>query len=131
MCGSWFVSLALVAMLKMTFEPGLETSFLALWSGIFSAVTCCIFVLPLVTVFSRRVQLRFFYLVALFSFGWDALVMRWFFRAWPWSLWFHESGFLLPVWFGEFTCVALAIYFTVLWRGARAGGRVVRPSGSI
>ncbi len=131
MCSSWLVSLALLAMLKVTFEPGLEIPFLASWSGIFSAVTFCIFVVPLVTVFSRRVQLRFFYLVVLCSFGWDALVMRWFFQEWPWTIWFHESGFLFLAWFGEFTCVALAIYFAMLWRGAHAGARAVRQSRPI
>ena len=119
MGGGWLVSCSCLLLLKATFEPALEVALLAGWSGAFSGITYFLFVLPVIAPLPRDFQLRYFVAIVMLSLGWDCLVMRSFLREWPWAVQTTEAGLFFPVWFGVFTLSALAIYFALLWRGAR------------
>ncbi len=117
MVGAWVISCCLLVLLKLTFQHGLEILLLAGWSGAFAAFTYCIFVAPFIAFIARNVQLHRFYIIAVLSFVWDALVFRGFFQQWPWTVHLTGPDLFFPIWFGVFTSTALFLYYRLIRNG--------------
>ena|SRR5271154_1679151 len=120
MVGTWLISCATLLLLRLSFEPGLAVGGLALISAPVAGYSYVFFVIPVTALFSRRLQLRFAYVLVALSLVWSTLVLRTLFREWPWTI-LREPlvGFFLPCWFGGFTLCAVGIYLCLLWRGSR------------
>ena len=123
MVGAWICSCGYLLLLKASVEPGLQVRVLAVWSGMFSAVTYSLLVVPIVAPLPRSFQLRSFPAVVALALVWDCLIFRGFFREWPWAVMSTQGGPFLLIWFAVFTSFALAIYFALLWRGAHIESR--------
>lgn len=93
---------------------------MALYSLIVAGLSFLFFAAPLVSLLTRRLQLRFFYLIILLSLGCECALFHYFFREWPWAA-FNEAwpSAFMPAWFLAFTIVAVGIYLLLLWRSVR------------
>jgi hypothetical protein len=110
----WVISSAVLLLFS-------KSGSLALMSAAVAGYSYALFVVPVVTLFSRRLQLRFGYVLVLLSLAWSSLLMRLLFQEWPWTALLREpadAAFFVS-WFGGFTLCAVGLYLYWLRRGAR------------
>jgi hypothetical protein len=111
---TWILFCAYLLLLKSTEQPMLQTVWLAHQSARVAFESFILFV-ALVVLPSKRVQLRFAYILVVLSLAWSIVIFRLEFTEWPWMV-FYESPVvsIMVWWFGGFTLCAVMIYLLFL-----------------